>query len=292
MPYIVIYLELAIMEIIDEIICQIIKYIIDNNITLNVIVEANIGAGKSTFLRLIDIINSYLPKYAPDLNEIVKVNQEPVDMWEKTKILKLFYENPEKYAYVFQSLAFILRLANTCNRDEYNAPITITERSVYADKYCFAENLAENGTMNTTEITTYNIWHEVAIRKFPIETTPDVIVYLYAEPETCQRRQRERARESESEIPLEYFQQLHSKHENWLRDESSTNAPVYVINLNDDSIIDSNNYQLFVLEQLFEIIKKYGKNKQERQDFNEILKMDAKFPTIEEILTIIEKHVK
>lgn len=61
-----------------------------------IFIEGNIGAGKSTLL-------NHLAKY-----NFIKIHQEPVDKWQNFNgfnLLELSYENPEKYASMFQSYA-------------------------------------------------------------------------------------------------------------------------------------------------------------------------------------------
>lgn len=41
------------------------------------------------------------------------------------------------------------------------------------------------------------------------------IIYLRCSPERCYQRTKQRNREEEEEIPLEYLELIHSKHEKW-----------------------------------------------------------------------------
>ena len=66
------------------------------------ILEGNIGAGKSTFLSL---IKELLP---------VQIVYEPVEKWQHVgageNILEKFYTDTHRWAYTFQSYAFITRV--------------------------------------------------------------------------------------------------------------------------------------------------------------------------------------
>ena len=103
-------------------------------------VEGNIGSGKSTLVK-------ELQKKMPNVlgKQIIYV-QEPVDEWSKIKdingetILEKFYANQHKYAFSFQMMAYISRLALLRNivRSNPNA-IIITERSVFTDREVFAK---------------------------------------------------------------------------------------------------------------------------------------------------------
>jgi deoxyadenosine/deoxycytidine kinase len=95
-------------------------------------IEGNIGAGKTTFLRLLK----------ESLKIPFEVVPEPVADWQrfgdsnnKIDLLDLFYKDPKKYAYIFQSYCFFSRLKNwTLNQNNYDTQILIFERSIYSDK--------------------------------------------------------------------------------------------------------------------------------------------------------------
>ena len=55
------------------------------------------------------------------------------------------------------------------------------------------------------------------------------LVYLKANPETCLERIRTRNRPEEQSITLDYLQQLHARHEQWL---SSPNTAVLTVDAN------------------------------------------------------------
>ena len=93
------------------------------------ILEGNIGAGKSTFLSL---INTYLP---------VQIVLEPHTKWQKTgsgeNLLDAFYKDTKRWAYTFQSYAFLTRILEQQEHSKTNTYGTqVLERSVYSDRYC------------------------------------------------------------------------------------------------------------------------------------------------------------
>ncbi len=277
-----------------------------SNKTLKGVLEGNIGAGKSSVVNIFNGIKN------------VKAVQESVKIWEELGILKDFYTDPKKYALLFQSVAFATRLASSATSliDNSESRVVIAERSVWADRYCFAENLAEDGTMTDKEIKIYQIWHRILINGHLDKTVPDVIIYLRASPETCKRRQEIRARKSEDQIPLEYFQKLHNKHEEWLlhddiwtptaigmpsheysltesgteikRTKYMKNAPVFVIDIDKD-YTNKDEYEIYIAEKLLEIVNKYGKTPEERAEFNSYLTEKSKFPNEEEIIEFVRQ---
>lgn len=120
-------------------------------------------------------------------------------------------------------------------------PVQIFERSVYSDRYIFAKNLFENGSISDIEWHIYQDWHSFLLRQFASQLTLHGFIYLQATPQVCLERLCRRAREEEKGIELAYLEQLHSQHEAWLTQkttelhfEALLNIPVLVLDVNDD----------------------------------------------------------
>tara|TARA_B100001121_G_C18693475_1_gene624038 strand:+ start:1377 stop:1997 length:621 start_codon:yes stop_codon:yes gene_type:complete len=189
-----------------------------------VTIEGNIGSGKST------IIN-YLKNL--DNKNIVFVD-EPVNEWLNIKsngknALELFYEDQEKNSFWFQILAYITRLRNLLETIKTNPnKIIITERSIYTDKYVFAQMLFDSGKINDIEFKTYNYWFDT----FENDTKIDVILYVNTKPEECMNRIKTRNRSEENGVELEYLIGCHNKHIEWLKNEK--NSKIIYINGHQD----------------------------------------------------------
>tara|TARA_Y100000590_G_scaffold2532_2_gene3341 strand:- start:7108 stop:7728 length:621 start_codon:yes stop_codon:yes gene_type:complete len=183
-------------------------------------IEGNIGSGKSTIINYLKNI---------DNNNIVFVD-EPVDEWLNIKsngknALELFYEDQEKNSFWFQVLAYITRLRNLLETVKKNPDkIIITERSIYTDKYVFAQMLFDSGKISDIEFQTYNYWFDT----FKNETRIDVILYVNTKPEECMNRIKTRNRSEESGVELEYLIDCHSKHVDWLENKHNSK----IININ------------------------------------------------------------
>lgn len=172
------------------------------------VVEGNIGAGKSTFLRLI----------GAELG--IDVIYEPTDKWQRKdkegNLLDLFYKDTPRWAYTFQSYAFISRIQSQI---EHEANVTTTdpqvyERSVYCDRYCFAKNCFELDFMSALEWSIYKEWFGWLVEAYTKK--PSGFIYLRTTPDVCYTRIQKRSRCEESSIPLSYLEALHSRHEEWL----------------------------------------------------------------------------
>lgn len=173
---------------------------------LNLIVEGNIGAGKSTFL---SIVKKYL-----DLDIIY----EPHDRWQAVggehNLLELFYSDTKRWAYTFQTYAFVSRIVEQEKAKKEAIKPLLFERSVYSDRYCFAKNCFEMGTITALEWSLYKEWFSWLVETHV--SAPDGFIYLKASPEKCLERILKRQRSEERNVPLEYIQKLYEKHEDFL----------------------------------------------------------------------------
>ena len=194
-----------------------------------VILEGSIGAGKSTFLELLE------------KHLAVQAVQEPLKQWQDVgggNLLDNFYKDPSRWAYTFQSYAFISRIFE--QRENLKTCIDkfqILERSVYSDRYCFAKNCHENGVMSELEWSLYKdlfAWFVDELTVFPA-----AFIYLQTSPEVCYERVSRRSRSEESVVALEYLKQIHGRHEEWIVNkigvsEKLAKVPTLVLNVDKD----------------------------------------------------------
>jgi deoxyadenosine/deoxycytidine kinase len=176
------------------------------------ILEGNIGAGKSTFLKI-------LQKY---LN--VQIVLEPHERWqnilEGENLLDRFYRDPQRWAYTFQSYAFVSRVMEQEKHASTNPfSVQLLERSVFSDRYCFAQNCFELGYMSALEWKLYQEWFEWLVTSYVAK--PDGIIYVRTNPDVCFQRLNKRSRSEESTVSMEYLQRLHDRHERWLIDKEN-----------------------------------------------------------------------
>lgn len=257
-------------------------------------IEGNISSGKSS---LITFISPLLEK------KNIHLLQEPIDKWRNCNgfnLLDVFYSNPSRYCYMFQSYALISRMMyldnneknindkqntddkkNIDNNQNTNGSpsknIKLIERSILSDK-CFADNCYENGMMNEYEYQAYLIWYNYLIEKF--EYKPKGIIYLRTSPEICYERMKKRNREEEKSVTFDYLNDLHKKHDEWLFGEnklseeetensetknwvsldSRYNIPILTLNGNVEFYNDKNELNL-LCNRIIEFIDKITNNK-------------------------------
>jgi len=187
------------------------------------LVEGNIGCGKTTLLDKLEENNNF------------EVIREPVDLWlqikgsDKKNLLQQFYEDPERYAYLFQTMVFKTRLESLDHQQ--TKPFRFSERSIWTDRYVFGKSCINSKKMNDLETNSYNFWFNWLGDKF--FNKPDGIIYLRTDPDKCLNRIHERARHEESTVSLKYLNEIHDYHEKWLCEWKQT--PILIIDNNKDN---------------------------------------------------------
>lgn len=171
-------------------------------------IEGNIGSGKSTLVSHLSNI----------MGKIVIFLQEPVDEWKTIKdikgetMLEKFYKNQTNYAFAFQMMAFISRLALLKKTLIENPDaIIVTERCLNTDREVFAKMLYDSGKIEEVEYLIYLRWFDTFTAEFPISK----YIYLKTTPEISHTRMLSRNRKGET-ISIEYLRECHLYHENWL----------------------------------------------------------------------------
>ncbi|XP_023335099.1 deoxynucleoside kinase [Eurytemora carolleeae] len=191
---------------------------------LTVLVEGNIGAGKTQFINRFNNI--------PHL----QILQEPVDKWRNVNgnnLLQLMYQDPCRWSLAFQTYVQLTMLENHAVS---LYPIKIMERSIYSARYCFVENLKRTGKMQSSEYEVLKAWFEYLISAPEMNIDADLIVYLRTTPKVAYERLKLRSRGEEHLIPLQYIKDLHGLHEDWLLNHSfPIPAPVVVIDADKDA---------------------------------------------------------
>jgi len=193
-----------------------------------VIVEGNIGAGKTTFLQP-------FKKH----ENIVQVVTEPVDKWRNLQghnLLQKMYDDPKRWSFELQS--YIQLTMAQEHMKPCHVPIKMMERSLLSARYCFVENLFNSGNMEESEYLVLSEWFNflVSSPQMAMNFKVDQIIYLRTDPEIVYERIKNRNRLEENTIPLQYLIELHKLHEEWLVHQTKikTQAPVTIIDANGD----------------------------------------------------------
>lgn len=197
-------------------------------------VESNIGAGKSTIIE-------YIMKRKQTDNHIFILVEEPVNEWKNIKvngkeILTAYYEDILNVALPFQLIALLTRKklfdkkikeANIIEQETGKEVFLITERTIYSDKYIFAEMLHNDGFINDAGMVAYNLWNSEFSKNF----TVDKILYINISPEICLERILKRSRPGENNITIDYLEKCQKAHDLFYNNMISKNDNLTIDNV-------------------------------------------------------------
>lgn len=194
------------------------------------LLEGNIGAGKSTLVKL---IGQEIPH--------VMIAQEPVD-WQRPvegkSLLAHFYEDPSRWAYTMETFTMLSRIRESADDNQ----CLISERSVYSGYYCFARNSYESGFMSLLEWNMCTNWFNFLIPRLCF--VPQGFIYLRVSPECAFERVKKRSRHAEATVPLTYLEQIHNRHDRFLIDRQDvlpalSSVPVLTLSTDGEFETDS-----------------------------------------------------
>lgn len=203
--------------------------------SFNVIIEGNIGSGKSTFL-----------EHFKGYEEICTV-PEPVDDWTDfggINLLQRFYDDPKEWATKFHA-SVLLTMFNGHNLVT-DKRIKLMERSFFSVFKCFIPQMCNKGYISQDAFCVFSAWATFIGLTDRINTRQpiDLIVYLKTTPEVVYERMKKRARAEEATVTLEYLRELHDLHEKWLMSDKN-HIPVLVLDGDKDGTEMLEEYQKF-----------------------------------------------
>ena len=172
------------------------------------VLAGNIGAGKSTLVRLLSDKLGYEPYYEP-------VAENPY--------LADFYADMKRWAFHSQ-VFFLTNRARSHRRLAGDCRSVVQDRSLYEDAEVFARNLHLQGAMSDTEWCTYSELYRTLADVLP---PPDLVVYIRASVPTLKSRIAMRGRDFEASIPHTYLEGLNALYEQWI--SGFALAPVLVV---------------------------------------------------------------
>uniref|UniRef100_A0A8C8DGK8 Deoxycytidine kinase n=1 Tax=Oryzias sinensis TaxID=183150 RepID=A0A8C8DGK8_9TELE len=174
----------------------------------------------------------------------------------------MMYEKPERWAYTFQSYACISRVraqiksANGKLRDAEN-PVQFFERSIYSDRYGFIMTHPFIFVVVSDTFLQPTCMRVHLHRRYPLSCLCFRI--RSSEPKL---RLHLRGRQEEQDIPLEYLEKLHFKHESWLQHKTMNmdfeylkDVPVLTIDVNED-FKESKNKSADMIEKVRDVLRK------------------------------------
>jgi len=168
-------------------------------------IDGLIGAGKTTLIRL---ITDYYAQSTLGLK--VHPIYEPVEMWQETGALDLFYSDIPAKCYEFQSFVYVTRIKKVIQEvlAQPDADIYLLERTVFTDRYIFVEMLRD--LLGPTRMAMYAEWWDMWNCINPIHINKWVLLDVSLDESL--RRIKVRSRDEETGISAEYQSNLRAKH--------------------------------------------------------------------------------
>ena len=201
-------------------------------------IEGNIGSGKTTFIN--ELMNLEKMK---TINTICFL-KEPVNLWESIKnnnnetIIECFYKEQEKYAFPFQVMAYVSRIALIKQAIANGFKYIFTERCIYTDKNVFLKMLHESNKVEKMNNDIYNMLFETFTQEYNIYH-----IYIQTTPEVALQRVIKRNRAGENNISLEYLTICDNYHNNWLVNNKKN---IMTFNGNDDDWLIESHFDTII----------------------------------------------
>jgi deoxyadenosine/deoxycytidine kinase len=177
--------------------------------------EGNIGAGKSTIMKIIS--NQF---------HDVEFVEEPVNQWQNLNgcnLLNSFYSDPKRWGFSFEFYSMLTKIQALLKAADSDKPIIIIERSILSNKV-FMDLSNDLGKLDKMEyamlINTYNFYLE--------NVYPQIagIIYLDTPVDECIRRIAKRNRGEECTIEKSYLNSIKEK-----MDEMCNSSTMIVIRI-------------------------------------------------------------
>ncbi|MGF2189279.1 deoxynucleoside kinase [Vagococcus fluvialis] len=172
-----------------------------------IVLAGTIGAGKTSLSKMI----------AEELGS--DIFYESVD---NNEILPLFYEDPEKYAFLLQ--IYFLNKRFKSIKEALAHDNNVLDRSIYEDSLLFHLN-ADLGRATAQEVTVYEELLDNMMEELPFaahKKQPDLLVHIKVSFETMLKRIEKRNRPFEQitydPSLYDYYKELNSRYEKWYED--------------------------------------------------------------------------
>ncbi|MDR3191355.1 MAG: deoxynucleoside kinase [Lactobacillaceae bacterium] len=178
-----------------------------------IVLSGTIGAGKTS-------LTGVLAKHFGTEAFYESVDDNP--------ILPLFYENPQKYAFLLQNYFLNKRLDNI--KDAQGSALNVIDRSIYEDLLLFQLN-ADLQRATQTEVQIYgdllhNMMEQIDFTDEAIVKTPDLLLYIHVSFDTMLARIQARGRDYEQVETdpslYNYYQELNKRYTAWFEQYSAS----------------------------------------------------------------------
>lgn len=171
-------------------------------------IEGSIGAGKTTFCQMLNRdfgCKTILEQFADN------------------PFLPFFYENPDRYAF---SVELFFMTERHKQLQENLAQQDLFRQLIVSDYYFFKTLLFAQHTLPAEEYRLFQRLFNILNTSFP---KPDLLVYLHRSPEDLLRNIRNRGREYEQNITVDYLSKIQQAYFDFFKKQNP--FPIVIINL-------------------------------------------------------------
>jgi deoxyguanosine kinase len=193
-----------------------------------VVIEGNIGAGKTTLAR----------KIAEQFNA-----QLILEHFADNPFLPKFYNDPEKYSFPLE-LSFLASRYKQLK--EELVPQNLFKSFSVADYYFMKSLVFAASTLSGDE---YNLYRQIFYIIYGSLPKPDIYVYLHLKPERLLENIERRARSYEKSITKDYLQKIQESYFSFFKQNPGNKYLILDVN-NIDFVINENHYSK-VIDTIF-----------------------------------------
>jgi len=193
-----------------------------------VVIEGNIGAGKTTLTR----------KIADQFNARLILEQ-----FADNPFLPKFYSDPDKYSFPLE-LSFLAGRYKQLN-EELN-PQDLFKTFTVADYYFTKSLVFAASTLNEDE---YNLYRQIFYIIYGSLPKPDIYVYLHLNPERLLENIERRGRNYEKSITKDYLQKIQDNYFAFFKQNPENKY--LVIDINETDFVASENHYSKIIDAIF-----------------------------------------
>lgn len=191
----------------------------------NIVIEGNIGAGKTTLAR----------KISEDFNAKLVL-----EGFADNPFLPKFYQDQSRYAFPLE-MSFLADRYQQLSDDL--TQLDLFRKFTVADYYIFKSLIFARVTLAEDEYRLYQKIFEIMYKEIP---KPDLYVYLYQNTEQLLQNIKKRGRSYEQEIPSEYLDKINHGYLEYLKQQKDLN--VLIIDVSDKDFVEKQEDYISILK--------------------------------------------
>ncbi len=202
-----------------------------------IIIEGNIGAGKTTLAR----------KIATQFGGKLILEQ-----FHDNPFLPKFYNNPERYSFSLE-LSFLAARYKQLNNEISSTDLF--KQFTIADYYFVKSLIFARSTLQHDELNLYRQLFDIIYQQLPL---PDIYIYLHVTPDRLLKNIEKRGRSYEKSITKEYLTQIWQSYFDYFKTEKR--FPIVIVETSELDFLNNNAHYEKILNTVLKTDFKKGIN--------------------------------